>query len=372
MKMKKTFILILTLIFLLPISFESIGEVKVRIKDITKIQEIEETQLFGYGLVVGLNGTGDKKGVPFTIQSISNMLQRLGISVDSQQLKLKNVAAVMVTCTLSPFNKIGSHIDVTVSSIGDATSLQGGTLLFTPLQTIDGEVYVVAQGQISIGGFNISGGGGLAQKNHPTVGRIPGGGIVKKEISLTFLNKGNLSLVLSYPDFATAEHIAEEINKTFSNSLAKAQDAGIVKVEIPEEYKKERALVDFISQIEGIYVIPDTKAKVVINEKTGTIVTGKNIKISKVAVSHGNLFVTIKTTPIISQPPPFSEGETVTTQKEEIEVKEEKGRMTLVEGATVEELVQALNALGVTPRDIIAIFQAIKEAGALQGELVII
>jgi len=372
MKIKKTFLLILTLIFLSTISLGSMGEVKVRIKDIVKIQGTEETQLFGYGLVVGLQGTGDKKGVPFTIQSISNMLQRLGISVDPQQLKIKNVAAVIATSTLSPFNKVGSHIDITISSIGDATSLQGGTLLLTPLQAMDGEVYVLAQGPISIGGFNITGGGGSVQKNHPTVGRIPGGGIVKKETPLTLLNQGNLSLILSYPDFTTAERVAEEINKTFSSSFAKAQDAGTVKVEIPEEYKKEGALVNFISQIGEVCVIPDTKAKVVINERTGTIVTGKNIKISKVAVSHGNLFVTVKTTPVISQPLPYSEGETVTTQKEEMEVKEEKGRMTLVEGATVEELVQALNALGVTPRDIIAIFQAIKEAGALQGELVII
>ncbi len=180
MKIKKTFLLILTLIFLSTISLKSMGEVKVRIKDIIKIQGTEETQLFGYGLVVGLQGTGDKKGAPFTIQSISNMLQRLGISVDPQQLKLKNVAAVIATSTLSPFNKVGSHIDITVSSIGDATSLQGGTLLLTPLQAMDEEVYILAQGPISIGGFNISGGGGTAQKNHPTVGRIPAGGIVKK------------------------------------------------------------------------------------------------------------------------------------------------------------------------------------------------
>jgi len=370
--MKKTISILLILMTVLFTSLSEAEEIKVRIKDIARIKGAEEVQLFGYGLVVGLNGTGDKRGSTFTVQSISNMLQRLGISVDPKELRLKNVAAVMVTCNLSPFTKVGNYVDVTVSSIGDASSLQGGTLLLTPLQGMDEEIYVLAQGPISIGGFNVAGGGGTVQKNHPLVGRIPRGGIVKKELPLIVLKEQNLSLILSQPDFTTASHIANTINKTFLNNPAIALDAGTIKIKIPEKYSKEGRIVDFISQIGELPVIPDMIARVIVNERTGTIVVGKEVKISPVAVSHGNLFVTIKVTPVISQPPPLSEGETVTTEKKEIEVKEEGGKIALIKGTTVEELVRTLNSIGASPRDIIAIFQAIKEAGALQAELVII
>jgi len=369
---KKKFILIflsLIILFFFPASI--MGEIKTRIKDIGSFEKLREIELFGYGLVAGLNGTGDKRGVTFTIQSISNMLQKLGIAVDSEDLRLKNVAAVIVTANLSPLTKIGSHIDVIVSSLGDATSLEGGTLLPTPLQEIGGTIYALAQGPISIGGFNVTAAGETMQKNHPTVGRIPGGAIIRKEIPLTMPEK-EFSLILSHPDFTTASRVSQIINENFSQSLARAIEASIVKIEVPEKYQKEGGLVDFISQIENLPIVPDKVARVVINERTGTVVVGEDVRISPTAVAHGGLFITISKTPIVSQPPPFSEkGETVVTEKTEIETSEEKGRMTLLQGATVEELINALNALGVAPRDMIAIFQALKEAGALQAELVI-
>jgi len=320
--MRKAIAIILSLIMLLLISAHAIAETEIRIKEMVSFEKWQEVELFGYGLIVGLNGTGDKGGATFTVQSVSNMLQNMGIAVDPDNLRIKNVAAVMVTAILCPFTREGSHIDVIVSSLGDSTSLEGGTLLPTPLQEMGGTLYVLAQGPVSIGGFNVSAGGGSVQKNHPTVGRIPGGGVVKKEIPLA-MPEEELSLILSRPDFTTAGRMSEIINEDFSQSLAKAVDPSTVKVEIPP-------------------------------------------------VAHGGLFITISQTPIISQPPAFSEkGETVVTEKTEIEISEEEGRMVLLQGTTVQELVNALNALGVTPRDLIAIFQALKEAEALQAELVI-
>ncbi|MCD6318405.1 flagellar basal body P-ring protein FlgI [Candidatus Aerophobetes bacterium] len=370
--MRKVIPVVISLMVVFSLTFNAIAQMKVRIKDIAKIQNLQEIQLFGYGLVVGLNGTGDKRGAPFTVQSISNMLQKLGITVNPKDMRLKNVAAVMVTSTFLPFTKVGNCIDVTVSSIGDATSLEGGTLLLTPLQGPDGVVYALAQGPVSIGGFNIAAGGTGARKNHPTVGRIPGGGIVEKEFPSSMpAGKSDISLILSQPDFTTATRISETINKAFSSEISTCLDANTIKVEVPEKYEEKNLIVDFISKVEELSVVPDTVAKVIINERTGTIVVGKNVRVSPVAVAHGNLFVTVKTMPVISQPTPFSSGETVVTKKTEVEVKEQKGRMSLLKGTTVEELVSTLNALGVTPRDMIAIFQALKEAGALQGELII-
>ena len=370
--MRKVFLLLLVFVALVSfISFGSLAQVKVRVKDITKLQNIKEMQLFGYGLVVGLNGTGDKTGAIFTVQSIANMLQKMGITVDPKDLRVKNCAAVMVTCTLSTFNKPGSRVDVTVSSIGNATSLEGGTLLLTPLQGIDGKLYVVAQGPVSIGGFNVETGGGTSsRKNHPTVGRIPNGGIVKNSPSPSSISQKELTFVLSQPDFTTATHICEVINSYLSANAAKAVDASTIKVEVPEKYQNQK-VVEFISQIQNLSVTPETVARVVINERTGTIVVGSKVRIFPVAVAHGGLFVSIKSTPIISQPPPLSQGKTVTKEEKEIKVEEQKGRVAILQGTTVEELVRSLNALGVTPRDIIAIFQALKEAGALQAELII-
>ena len=356
-----------SLLFISCISFAD--EIQVRIKDITKLQGLKETPLFGYGLVVGLNGTGDKRGAIFTVQSISNMLQNMGIAIDPEKLTVKNCAAVVVTSKISALEKPGSKIDVMVSSLGNATSLEGGTLLLTPLQGMDGKVYAVAQGPVSIGGFNVEAGGASARKNHPTVGKVPGGGIVEYSPA-TELPSEEVGFVLSQPDFTTAGRICEAINKKFSNKIAVAYDASLVKVKIPQEWQGER-LVEFISTIQDLTIIPEVVAKVVINERTGTIVMGSDVRISPVAVAHGGLIVTVKTTPVISQPPPFSPGETKVEKEVEVKAEEEKGRVAIVKGATVQELVSSLNALGITPRDMIAIFQALKEAGALQAELII-
>ncbi len=369
--MRKVIPIILSLIMLLLISAHAIAEAEIRIKEMVSFEKWQEVELFGYGLIVGLNGTGDKGGATFTVQSVSNMLQKMGITVDPDNLRIKNVAAVIVTATLSPFIRKGSHIDVMVSSLGDSTSLQGGTLLPTPLQEMGGTIYALAQGPVSIGGFNVAAGGGSVQKNHPTVGRIPDGAMVREEISL-IMPEEELSLILSRPDFTTASRMSEIINEDFSQSLAKAVDPSTVKVEIPQEYQKEGLLISFISRLENLSLVPDRIARVVINERTGTVVVGEGVKIFPVAVAHGGLLITITQTPIISQPPPFSEkGETVVTEKTDIEVTEEQGRLALVQGTTVQELINALNALGITPRDVIAIFQALKEAEALQAELVI-
>jgi len=369
--MKKAFVVFLSLalLFILSITSTLANTLQVRIKDITRLQNLKEVQVFGYGLVVGLNGTGDKRGATFTFQSIANMLQNMGIVINPEDLRVKNCAAVMVTSTLSAFDRPGSKVDVTVSSLGDASSLEGGTLLLTPLQGIDGEIYVLAQGPVSIGGFNVESGGTSFRKNHPTVGIIPEGGIVKKSPAAQIF-QDKIELIVSQPDFTTAYRICEVINKEFSQKIATAIDASTVEVKIPSEMKNEK-FVAFISHIQNLSVTPETVAKVVINERTGTVVVGSNVRILPVAVAHGNLFVTIKRKPIISQPPPLSEGKTVVEEEVEVETKEEVGRVTLVEGATVEELVRSLNTLGVTPRDMIAIFQALKEAGALQAELII-
>ncbi|MCD6574555.1 flagellar basal body P-ring protein FlgI [Candidatus Aerophobetes bacterium] len=367
--MKKFTGIFLCIVLFIVSSVSFATEIEVRIKDLTRLQDVKEIQLFGYGLVVGLNGTGDKRGAVFTVQSISNMLQNMGIAVDPEKLSVKNCAAVIVTSKVSVFNRPGSRIDVMVSSLGNATSLEGGTLLLTPLQSMDGKVYAVAQGPVSIGGFNVEAGGTSSRKNHPTVGRIPAGGIVQRS-PVADIPEEEINFVLSHPDFTTATRICEAINKNFSKKLATAVDASLVKVKIPEDSQGEK-LAGFISTVQDLTIIPESVARVVINERTGTIVVGSDVRISPVAVAHGGLLVTIETTPIISQPPPFSQGETKVEEQKKVKAEEQKGRIAVLEGTTVEELVKSLNALGVTPRDMIAIFQALKEAGALQAELVI-
>jgi len=337
-----------------------------RIKDIAAFEGVRPNPLIGYGLVVGLEGTGDKTGTEFTIKSLVNMLLRFGIRVDPEEVKVKNVAAVMVTAELSPFTPPGSRVDVIVSSIGDAKSLKGGTLLFTPLKGADGQVYAVAQGPVSIGGFSGEAQGTSIQRNHLTVGRIAGGALVEKEIPLSFHD--HIALILKQPDFTTSSKTAARINSAFGKEVAKAIDGRKVELTIPEDYKDR--VVEFLSQVEGLEVPVDTIARVVVNERTGTVVIGENVKISTVAVSHGNLTVEIKTRYRISQPAPFGTGETVVQPEGEVNIEEQKARLILLEeGVRLGDLVRALNALGVTPRDLIAILQAIKAAGALQAEL---
>jgi flagellar P-ring protein precursor FlgI len=338
-----------------------------RIKDIARFEGFRENQLIGYGLVVGLDGTGDK-GIA-TMQAVANMLQRMGITVRPSDIKAKNTAAVIVTASLPPFPKPGMKVDALVSTIGDAKSLQGGTLLLTPLKGPDGRVYGLAQGPVSIGGFTGGGGGTRIQKNHPSAGKVPGGVIIEKEPSFMLSLDGNLRLFLMRPDFSVASEIEKKINNTFGPDTAIAEDSTSIKIRIPEPYMSRP--VEFITMIEAIEIKMDTPAKVVINERTGTVVIGENVKLSPVAIAHGNLTIEIKTTYKVSQPPSFApeSAETVVVPEREVKAKEEKASLVEVSGATLGEIIRALNTLGVTPRDLIAILQALKEAGALKAEI---
>jgi flagellar P-ring protein precursor FlgI len=366
----------------------------VRIKDLAAIKGIRHNQLIGYGLVVGLDGSGDKQGTTFTVQSLVNMIERMGIHVDENDVTIKNVAAVMVTAKIPPFARIGNKIDVVVSSIGDAKSLQGGTLLLTPLRGVDRKVYALAQGPISVGGFSAGGAaGGGVTKNHPTVGRISRGATIEREIRVSMQDKEELTITLNNPDFTTAIRVCNAINEKLGRVLASTTDSGTLKLRIPENFRDR--VVRMVATIENLEVTPDTVARVVLNEKTGTVVIGENVRISTVAVAHGNLSIQIKESAIVSQPLPFAPappegttteqfqledgavvapgGQTVVSPDSELAVQEEKNRLLLVpSGTTIGELVRALNAIGVTPRDLITIFQSIKAAGALQAELEII
>lgn len=344
---------------------------EVRVKDLARIQGVRENELFGYGLVIGLNGTGDKGGTLFTAQSITSMLQRMGIQVPRDRVGVKNVAAVVVTAKLPPFARTGATLDILVSSLGDASSLQGGTLLLTPLQAADGKVYAVGQGPVSMGGFNVEAGGTgeKVQKNHPTVGRVPGGAIIEREVPTTVVENQTLAIVLHNPDFTTAGRLAQVVNESLGAGLARAEDAAMVRVRV----QPDQDIIGLIAKLEHLRLEPDRVAKVVINERTGTVIMGSQVRVSTVAISHGSLSVQIKSEFQVSQPPPMSLGRTAVVPKTDVTVKEEKGALTLVEeGASIGDLVQALNALGVTSRDLIAILQAIKQAGALQAELEII
>lgn len=341
-----------------------------RVKDLANFKGVRANELIGYGLIVGLNGTGDTSSTAFMQKSLGEALSRMGISSDSNNFKVKNVAAVMVTAKLPPFAKQGSKIDVLISSIGDAKSLQGGTLLMTPLKAANQQIYAVAQGPISIGGFVVENNDNSIQQNHPTVGRIANGAMVEREVELKLESMSKLALSLHTPDFTTALRMSNKINDLLKTSSAKAVDSGSVEVEIPRKYRNK--IVQLIARIEAVEVKPDTQAKVVLNERTGTIVMGENVKISTVAVAHGNLTIQVTTEQQISQPTAFSGGLTRTVPKTSILADTgEEGTVAIVEGINIGELVQALNELGVTPRDLIAIIQAIKSAGALQAEIVI-
>jgi flagellar P-ring protein precursor FlgI len=364
-----------------------------RIKDLASIKGIRTNQLFGYGLVIGLNGSGDKGGTGFTIQALANMMEKMGIRVNPLDVKVSNVAAVMVNAELPPFARIGKNIDVTISSIGDAKSLQGGTLLLTPLKGVDGKVYALAQGPIIVGGYESGGdAGGGVTKNHPTVGRISNGASVEKEVLLSLEDKKELILMLENPDFVTATRISEAIKAHFGEDIAKPVDSGTLKIKVPGAFQND--VVRLLAELGNLDVTPDLVAKVIVNEKTGTVVIGEKVRISMIAVAHGNLNIQIKETKEVSQPLPFGVarsaeksvpvgaekgivvapgGATVVTPDTDINVNEEKTRLLLIDGGrTVGELVRALNAIGVTPRDLITILQTIKAAGALQAELEII
>ncbi len=352
----------------------------VRVKDITDLEGARSNPLVGFGLVVGLEGTGSKSG--FTQQVAIDMLSRFDVvgkfTASSQSdavFKSGNICAVMVTANLGPFARRGSRIDVTVSAVDDAISLQGGTLIMTPLRGADRVDYAVAEGAILLGGYNFAASGGgqtggaSAQKNHPTVGRIPGGATVECEARGQIVCNGQIRLLLHEPDYATARSIAMAINASYPNS-AITLDAGSVQVFVPKALCSD--IVGFVSDVGTLECTPDVPARVVINERTGTIVAGEQVKISPVALAHGNLSIVTGDDPIVSQPAPFSKGKTVVVPRPQIGVTEQGGQVhVLPRSVTVAELARALNALGATPRDLIIIFQALKKAGALHAELVI-
>jgi flagellar P-ring protein precursor FlgI len=342
-----------------------------RIKDIVDIKGARQNQLVGYGLVVGLFGTGDGKNSVFTSQSLAALLNKMGVTVNPEQLKGNNVAAVMVTADLPPFARVGSQIDVLVSSIGGAESLQGGTLLLTPLRAANGQVYAVAQGPVSTGGFVVKGASAGVAKNFPTVGRVAGGALVERELSVAFNEKHRLCLALRAPDFTTASRVAAAINATVFDRAASTPDGGTVDVIVPQKYLGN--VVAFVSMIENLEVTPDVESKVVINERTGTVIMGETVRISTVAIAHGNLSIQISESANVSQPLPFSDGRTVATPQTDVAVQEGRSPIYLMNhGVSIGDVVRALNALGVSPRDLIAIFQALKAAGALQAKLEII
>lgn len=343
-----------------------------RIKDLAAIKGIRTNQLTGYGLIVGLDGTGDKSGADFMTQAMANMMDRMGIHVNKDDLKVKNVAAVMVTATMPPFSRIGNTIDVIASSIGDAKSLSGGTLLLTPLKGVDGNVYALAQGPVAVGGVSAGGAGGGAQKNHLQVVRLANGATVEKEIPVTLDGKEFLTLSLFNPDFTTAKRVADTINASIGPGVAETIDSSALRLNIPGDMVADN-VAEFIADIETLSVVPDSKAKVVVNEKTGTVVIGENVTISTVAVAHGNLTVTIRNSQDVSQPPPLTQGQTVATPQTDVAIEEQKVKVMPLQGtSTIGELVKGLNSIGVSPRDLISILQSIKAAGALQAELEII
>jgi len=341
-----------------------------RIKDIAVFEGIRDNQLIGYGLVVGLDGSGDKGQA--TIQGVVNMLIRMGITLNPKDISTKSVAAVMVTATLPPFAKPGMKIDALVSTIGDAKSIQGGTLLLTPLKGPDGRVYALAQGPLSIGGFAAAGEGASAQKNHPTVGKIPMGVTIEKEVPFTLGNGMELRLFLNKPDLTTVNEVTQKINTALGGNYASSMDPSSIKIVVPLQYRDN--LVGLMTAIETIDVEVDMPAKVVINERTGTVVIGSHVRIAPVAISHGSLTIEIKTVQKVSQPLPFApeKAETVVVPESDITVKEQKASLAEVSGVTLGEIIKALNALGVTPRDLISILQALKASGSLRAELEII
>ena len=341
----------------------------VRLKDIARIQGARDNQLVGYGIVVGLNGTGDTSEVVSDI--IKNFLERMELTINADDLDAKNVAIVTVTATLPAFARPGMRVDCLVSSLADAKSLQGGVLLQTPLLGADHVVYAVAQGPISIGGFAAGGAAASIQKGHPTVGQIPNGALIERTVPVTLTRENTLTVCLREPDFTTAARMARAINETFPGT-ARPLDGGTIRVNIPPEFRGQDRLVDFIASLEAVPVRPDAPARVIINERTGTIVSGSHVRIAQVAIAHGSLVFITKESAVVSQPAPFSRGQTTVVPDTGLEVREPQPHIAVIEDTlTVGDVARALNALGVKPNDIVAIFQAIKRAGALPAELII-
>ncbi len=343
-----------------------------RVKDLADLQGVRSNPLIGYGLVVGLQGTGDTAASLFANRSLAGLLAKLGIVVQGSELRVTNAAAVMVTAELPPFARAGERLDVTVSSIGNAKNLQGGTLLATPLLGVDGEAYALAQGAVTIGGFAAGSAQGEAvQQNHLTVGRVPQGATVEQELAAPLRGLSSMRLVLREKDLTTAARMALAVNERLGAQVARASDAGTVELEIPERHREDP--VPFLARIEAVELEPGRAATVVLNERTGTVVMGADVEIAPVAIAHGNLSIRIASRTQVSQPAPFAEkGSTVVFDNDTLVVQEQGSQLAVVQGVTIGELVRSLNAIGATPRDLIAILQAVRAAGALRAELRII
>jgi len=345
------------------------GVATSRIKDLANIEGVRQNQLIGYGLVVGLNGTGDSlQNIPFTRQSLQAMLERLGVNIRGQQLKTGNVAAVMVTANLPSFGTQGTRLDVTVSALGDSKSLNGGTLLVTPLLGADGNVYAVAQGSVAIAGFSAEGDAAKITRGVPTVGRISNGGIIEREIDFALNRLNQVRLAMRNPDFTTSKRVAAAINDFIGINTAEPLDSATVVVNVPQQY--HGSVVSLLTEIEQLQIEPDLPAKIVVDERSGIIVMGRDVRVSMVAVAQGNLTVSISEAQQVSQPAPFSRGTTQRVNRTQVGVQEDGKKLAVVrEGISLQQLVDGLNALGIGPRDMIAILQAIKAAGAIQADI---
>lgn len=342
-----------------------------RLKDIATVHGVRSNQLVGYGLVTGLSGTGDSYRSRFTLQSLAAMLGRMGVRIDPQRILVRNVAAVMVVAELPPFARSGTRIDVVVSSIGDARSLLGGTLVFTPLKGADGQVYAVAQGEITVGGWQQNSFGSWSRKNHTTTGRIPGGALVEREVPSTLAGAKYIQLDLQQPDFSTAANIVAAINKSLGGQQARALDPGTIQVDVPEAQRQQ--LVKLVAGLEQLEITTSRRARVVVSERTGTVVMGSEVRLHTVAITHGNLHLEIKPRVGVSQPNPLAAGSTKVTREDVLEGREAVKPLRVVEsGTSLGEVVRALNAVGASPRDLIQILQAIHAAGALPAELDVI
>jgi len=344
---------------------------KALIRDVVSVEGIRDNPVLGYGVVVGLKNTGDKQQTLFTNQTLANILQRMGVQTPAGSIIVKNVAAVFVTASLPPFARPGTRLDVTVASAGDARSLEGGTLLLTPLYGADGQVYASAQGPLTLGGFSEGGGTNAKQVNHPTTGRIPGGGLVERDSSLDLHTLPKLSLLLNDPNFSTAEEVANAINKEFQRELASVIDSR--RVDIDTAGPETQKLPALLARIENLSIVVHHRARVVVNERTGTVVMGKDVRLGAVSILHGNLSIEVATQFLVSQPNPLSRGKTEVVPETNIKADEAPARrIELAEGASVEQLVNGLQKIGATARDVIAILQAIKSAGALEADLQVI
>lgn len=364
-------LLFVSLLACLPPLVAEDGTRTVLIRDVATVEGVRENPLIGYGIVVGLKGTGDSRQTIFTVQTLANVLQRMGVQIPPGSARVNNVAAVFVTALLPPFARPGTQLDITVSSVGDAKSLEGGLLLLTPLSGADGQVYAAAQGPLTIGGYSAGGSGNTRQVNHPTVGRIPAGGLVERTLPLDLRTWPKLSLLLREPSFSAAWAVASAINHEFGREVASATDSR--RVEIDTQVAGAASLINLMARVENLAVAVPRRAKVVVNERTGTIVMGKDVRLGAVSILHGTLSIQITTEFAVSQPNPLSKGETAVVPERNVRAEDSATRrVELGEGASVEQLVNGLQTIGATARDVIAILQAIKAAGALEAELEVI